>query len=95
MEHGVIPVFFSKLNLLLSFSNCLALEMNLRWAGRVALFDSEAAVSAASTLGLGIIYDATAVAPGVHENEMKFDSFWKGRAASGLGIIEDNDDEVS
>jgi len=52
-------------------------------------------VSAASTLGLGTIYDATAVAPGVHENEMKFDSFWKGRAASGPDIIKDNDDEVS
>lgn len=53
-------------------------------------------MSAASTLGPGIIYDVIAVAPGVHENEMKFDSFSKGdRAASGLDIIEDNDDEVS
>lgn len=92
MEHGVIPFFFSKLNLLLSFSNCLVFETNLRWAGRVALFDSEAAVSAASTLGTRC--DA-AVAPGVHENEIKFDSFWKGDRASGLDIIEDNDDEVS
>lgn len=102
MEQGVVPFFFSKLNLLLSFSNCLALEANLPWAGRVASLsipDSGAAVSAASTLGLpellGSRYDATAVAPGVHENEMKFDSFWKGnRAASGLDIIKDND-EVS
>jgi hypothetical protein len=93
MEHGVIPFFFSKLILLLSFSSCLVFETNLRWAGRVALFDSEAAASAASTLELGTTYDV-AVAPGAHENEMKFDSFWKGDgAAGGLDIIEDNDDE--
>lgn len=79
MEHGVILFFFSKLNLLLSFSNCLAFEMNLRGAGHVVPFDSEAAVAVASTFGLpellGTIYDATAVAPGVHENEMILDNF--------------------
>ncbi|KAF8556248.1 hypothetical protein OG21DRAFT_1506688 [Imleria badia] len=79
MEHGVIPFFFSKLNLLLSFANCLAFETKLRGAGRAVPFDSEATVAVASTFGLpellGTIYDATAVAPGVHENEMKFDSF--------------------
>jgi len=99
MEQGVISFFFSKLNLLLSFSNCLALETNLRWAGRdapLSIPDSKTAVSAASILGLpellGSIYDATAVAPGVHEKGMNFDSFWKGsRAASGLDIIEDNE----
>lgn len=61
----------------------------------MSISDSDAAESAASTFGLpkrlGSMYDATAVAPGVHE-DMKFDSFWKGsRTASGLDIIEDNE----
>jgi len=81
MEQGIIPSFFSRPSLLLSFSNCLAFETNLRWLGRAAPLPTpgnESAESVALTLGLellGTIYDATAAAPGVHGNEMKCDSF--------------------
>lgn len=82
MEQGVDPFSFSKPSLLLNFSNCLAFETNLRGPGRVAplpTLGSESAESAIFVLGLpellGTIYDATAVAPGAHENDMKCDSF--------------------
>jgi len=45
---------------------------------------------------LGIIHNATAAAPGVHERGMKFDNVWKdNRAASGEDIMGDNDVEVA
>lgn len=39
---------------------------------------------------LGVVRDATAAAPGVHERGIKFDSDWnENRAASGGDIIDD------
>lgn len=42
---------------------------------------------------LGVVRDATAAAPGVHERGIKFDNVWnENRAASGEDIIDDNEE---
>lgn len=99
MEHEPAPVDFSRLNLLLSCSNCLSLETNLRSVARGTrppAPNSNEADSVEPGLELfgrlDTMCDAAVAAPGVHEKGMKLDIFCNdNRAESGEDIIEDNE----
>ena len=92
MEHEAAPVAFSRLNLVLSCSNCLSLDTNLRSVTRRTRSpgNNEADSVESGLEKLGTMCDTAVAAPGVHEKGMKLDIFCKdNRAESGEDIIED------